>query len=233
MGLVCDGTVRVVICSQDAPLAERLERMLRRWACGECVAIEVVCKAAPAVPADSRTRLLFLDLDSAELPEGAMQEKGKAALIVISRDAGRAIRSYRWHPAAFMKPDFDALRLREAMTACEGHWRQGRVCLDSPYRRRGFRLPLGQIRSVEAAAHYCLFDQKRQTVRLRFSIDELEALLPGPPFVRCHRSFLVHLDAVERMTYTTVTLRSGAALPLGRTYVKTLREALAAWREGE
>ena len=47
------------------------------------------------------------------------------------------------------------------------------------------------------------------------------------------RSFLVHLGAVERMTYTTVTLRSGAALPLGRTYVKTLREALAAWREGE
>ena len=31
-------------------------------------------------------------------------------------------------------------------------------------------------------------------------------LLPSPPFVRCHRSFLVHLDAVDRVVATRLVL---------------------------
>ena len=42
---------------------------------------------------------------------------------------------------------------------------------------RSFRLPLGRVRYVEAAAHYCLFNQGRQSVRIRFATNELEALL--------------------------------------------------------
>jgi DNA-binding LytR/AlgR family response regulator len=154
-------------------------------------------------------------------------------MIVISGDAGRVLRSYRWHPAAFLKPDFDQGTFADALRECEKHWRRGRLCLESPARRRPFRLPLGPVRYVEAAAHYCVFDQGRRSVRLRYSIDELEKLLPLPPFVRCHRSYLVRLDAVEHMSYTAAALRGGENLPLGRKYVGTLRARLEAWREGE
>ena len=153
-------------------------------------------------------------------------------MIVISGDAGRAIQSYRWHPAAFLKPDFDLQRLTEALREGEKYWRCGRLCLESPYRRRAFRLPLGTVRYVEAEAHYCIFNQGRRSVRFRFSIDELAALLPQPPFLRCHRSFLVRLDAVEGMSYTAVKLRGGGSLPLGRKYVNSLRTGLRAWQEG-
>ena len=232
MGLVCDEAVRAVICTLSDPLAERLRGMLLRWACSECVSLSVERTEQFPLPEARSAQLLILDMDSAELPEQGRPEKEKAGLIVISRDAGRAIQSYRWHPAAFLKPDFDAQRLSEALSACEKYWRRGRICLESPYRRRDFRLTLGRVRYVEAAAHYCLFNQGRQSVRIRFAAGELEALLPKPPFVRCHRSYLVHLGAVESMTYTTLTLKNGAVLPLGRSYVKPLREALQAWLEG-
>ena len=170
-------------------------------------------------------------MDSVELSEQGRLEKG--GLIVISRDAGRAIHSYRWHPSAFLKPDFDERRLIDALNACERYWQRGRVCLESPYRRRAFRLPLGRVRYVEASAHYCLFNQGRRSVRFRYAVNEMEALLPKPPFVRCHRCYLVHLDAVKKMTYTMLTLRDGVSLPLGRTYIDSVREALSLWREGE
>ena len=228
MGLVCDGTVHAMVCTMSEPLAERLRRMLLYWASGECVCLTVE-RAEELPPAENRgAQLLFLDIDSVELPEPGQAGKQKSGLIVISRDAGRAIRSYRWHPAALLKPDFDTKRLADALGACEKHWRRGRICLESPYRRRGFRLPLGSIRFVEASAHYSVFDQGRQSVRIRYAINELEALLPNPPFARCHRSYLVHLDAVEDLSYTTLTLKDGTGLPLGRTYIKPLRAALQA-----
>ena len=231
MGLICDGAVRVVICTTSDPLAERLQCLLLRWATGECVSLKVERTDHLQLSEIGNAQLMLLDLDSVDLPEQGRLEK-KTGLIVISRDAGRAIRSYRWHPAALLKPDFDARRLEEALGACEKYWRIGRICLESPYRRRSFRLPLGSVRFVEAAAHYAVFDQGRQSVRIRYAINELEELLPNPPFVRCHRSYLVHLDAVDGMTYTTLTLKDGTSLPLGRTYIRPLREALQT-RRGE
>lgn len=230
MGLICDGAVHALLCTTSDPLAERLWDMLLHWAAGECVSLTVERTECFPLPENGNAQLLFLDLDSVELPEKGRLEKQKTGLIVISRDAGQAIRSYRWHPTALLKPDFDTRRLFEALVACEKYWRNGRVCLESPYRRRGFRLPLGSIRFVEAAAHYSIFNQGRQSVRIRYAINELEAQLPNPPFARCHRGYLVHLDAVAGMTYTTLTLKDGTSLPLGRTYIRPLREALKARR---
>ncbi len=233
MGLVCDAAVSTVICTRSDALAERLRSMLLRWAERECVELSVRRTDRLLLPESRETELLILDMDSVELPEQGGLKKEKTGLIVISRDAGRAIHSYRWHPAAFLKPGFDGPRLAQALAACEKQWQRGRICLESPYRRRTFRLPLGRVRFVEAAAHYCLFEQGKQSVRMRYAASELEELLPGPPFVRCHRSYLVHLDAVESMSYTALTLKDGSMLPLGRTYVGAVRRALLAWREGE
>jgi DNA-binding LytR/AlgR family response regulator len=232
VGLVSGNTVRASVCTASEALAARLRDMLLRWAAAECVLLEVDTAKSPAGKKSQGAELLFLDMDSVELPE-----RGRAApdkgLIVISRDAGRAIRSYRWHPAAFLKPEFDMHRLSEAMSACEKHWQSGRICLESPYRRRAFTLPLGRIRYVEASSHYCLFNQGRQFVRFRYSVNEAEELLPKPPFARCHRSYLVHLDAVADISYSKLTLRDGVILPMGRTYIDSVREALRLWREGE
>jgi len=210
-----------------------MRSLLLRWAGGECVALSVERENHFPPRKHIGAHLLILDMDSVELPEQTQPEKGRAGLIVLSKDAGRAISSYRWHPAAFLKPDFDLHRLADALAACETFLACGRICLPSPYRRRTFRLPLGRIRYVEAAAHDCLFNQGKKSVRFRFSINELETLLPRPPFARCHRSFLVHLGAVEGLTYTTVTLRGGATLPLGRTYIRPMRVSLQACRGGE
>ena len=233
MGLECEYTVGAVLCTASDALAARLRAMLLRWANVECVRLTV--ETVKSLPEKERTGadLLFLDMDSVDLPERGRMELAKGGLIVISQDAGRAIHSYRWHPAAFLKPDFDKRRLAEALSACEKQWQLGRVCLESPYRRRSFLLPLGRVRYVEASAHYSLFSQGKQFVRLRYATSELEELLPQPPFVRCHRSYLVHLDSVAEMSYTTLTLRDGATLPLGRTYIDSMREALRLWQEGE
>lgn len=233
MSLAYDSAVLAQVCTASDELAKRLLRMLRRWALSECVTLSAERTEGVPFREDGGAQLLILDMDSVELPEIMPPRPADTGLIVISGDAGRVIRSYRWHPTAFLKPDFDQQKLADALTSCERFWQHGRLGLESPYRRRSFRLPLGRIRYVEAAAHYCLFNQGKTSLRLRFSVDEMEKLLPDPPFVRCHRSYLVHLGAVTGMTYTAVTLRGDVTIPLGRTYVRSLRAALQSWQRGE
>ena len=233
LSVAYDSEVRVRVCTASDEMAERLLSMLRRWANAECVVLSAKRTETVSFGEDGGIQLFILDMDSAEIPEKMPPRPADAGLIVISGDAGRTIRSYRWHPSAFLKPDFDAGKLHNAMAACERYLRCGQLGLESPYIRRSFRLPLGRIRYIEAAAHYCLFNQGRTVIRLRYSIDDIEQQLPGPPFIRCHRSYIVNLGAVTGMTYTTVSLRGDVSLPLGRTYVRSLRNALETWKRGE
>lgn len=62
----------------------------------------------------------------------------------------------------------------------------------------------------------------------------LERLLPLLPasFVRCHRSWIVHLDAVRavhsaRGSRNWPTLHDGVEVPVGRMWLETLRKRLA------
>ena len=233
MSIAFDNAINVRVCTVSEEMAARLIGMLRRWACVECVVLSAERTDVASFGENDGVQLLILDLDSVEPTDQMLTRHADTGLILISGDAGRVIRSYRWHPSAFLKPDFDQNRLADAMNACERYLQCGRLGLESPLKRRSFRLPLGRIRYVEAAKHYCLFNQGKTSIRLRFSIDEMEQLLPHPPFVRCHRSYLVHIGCVTGMTYTAVTLRGGSSIPLGRTYIASVRNAFEAWQRGE
>ncbi len=233
MGVVCDGIVRVKICTLSESLAEQLKKHLTYWAAGECAALQAEVSDCFDFSEQDPISLLFADLDSVELPESFRPETQNIGLIILSEDAGRAIRSYRWHPTAMLKPDFDRQRLKEAMKSCERFWRRGRVYLEAQYQRQNFRLPLGSICYVEAFAHYSMFHQASQTFLIRYGISELAFLMPNPPFFRCHRSYLVHLDSISGMTYTELFLKDSTSLPVGRTYIAPLREALEEWQRRE
>ena len=233
VSITYDNAICVRVCTASEEMAARLFEMLRRWACAECVVLSAERTDVVSFGDPGSVQLLILDMDSMEPTEKMPTRHADTGLILISGDAGRAIRSYRWHPSAFLKPDFDRNRLADAMNACERYLQRGRLGLESPQKRRSFRLPLGRVRYVEAARHYCLFNQGKTSIRLRYSVDELEQMLPGPPFVRCHRSYLVHLGYVTGLTYTAVMLRGGVSIPLGRTYISSVRKALEAWQRGE
>jgi DNA-binding LytR/AlgR family response regulator len=68
---------------------------------------------------------------------------------------------------------------------------------------------------IEAFAHNVRITAKAGVWETRAKISELEEML-GDGFVRCHRSYLVGLRHVNRITKTDVVLENGVALPLSR-----------------
>ena len=86
------------------------------------------------------------------------------------------------------------------------------------------RLPLYEIRYLEVMKNYVTlhaveeYSVKRSLSELTKELDE--------SFYRIHRSYIVNLRFVKRITRTEVTLKDGAALPLSRKLYDGLNQAL-------
>ena len=57
------------------------------------------------------------------------------------------------------------------------------------------------------------------------SLSKGESMLPARLFFRCHNSFLVNLSHVGEIERTTLRLRDGTRLPIGRRYYQAFQSA--------
>jgi DNA-binding LytR/AlgR family response regulator len=86
-------------------------------------------------------------------------------------------------------------------------------------------LPADSIRYAESQGHYMIVYAQACPYKCRMTASELEALL-GYGFVRCHRSVVVGLRHVARVTRTAVYLNDGTELPLGKGLYDPVNRAL-------
>jgi two-component system, LytTR family, response regulator LytT len=74
---------------------------------------------------------------------------------------------------------------------------------------------------------------ERETLPLRFSLQDLETRFPQGPFARVHKSFLVNLEHVRQVepffsgSYRLLLSDESSRVPLSRQYAKVLRKRLA------
>ena len=94
------------------------------------------------------------------------------------------------------------------------------------------RLPISQVQYVEAFSHTVAIITGTDTIQVKMPISEVEKLL-GEEFIRCHRSYLVGLKHIARLSKTEVILDSGKALPLSRGAAATVHKAFISYYTGE
>ena len=94
------------------------------------------------------------------------------------------------------------------------------------------RLPVSQVQYVEAFSHTVAIITGTDTIQVKMPISEVEKLL-GDGFIRCHRSYLVGLKHMARLSKTEVILDSGKTLPLSRSAAPLVHKAFVSYYTGE
>ena len=94
------------------------------------------------------------------------------------------------------------------------------------------RLPIGTVQYVEAFAHTVSVVTSTETIQVKMSISEMEKML-GEYFVRCHRSYLVGLKYISRISKTEVILDNGKILPLSRNAAPFVHKAFISYYTGD
>ena len=94
------------------------------------------------------------------------------------------------------------------------------------------RLPVGQVQYVEVFSHTVAIVTKTDTIQVKMPISEIEKLL-GDGFIRCHRSYLIGVKHIARLSKTEVILDSGKTLPLSRSAAAMVHKAFIFYYTGE
>lgn len=94
------------------------------------------------------------------------------------------------------------------------------------------RVPISQIQYVEAFAHSVSITMDGDVLQVKLPISEVEKMLDSS-VIRCHRSYLVGLKYIARLSRTEVILDSGQHLPLSRSAAPLVHKAFIAYYTGE
>lgn len=92
-----------------------------------------------------------------------------------------------------------------------------------------YRLYQKDILYAESFLHYIAIHTKTAVYKVKESISAFEERL-GEGFFRIHRSYVVSLDAVVRITRAEAELSDGTKLPVSRTRCDALNRAFIAYR---
>lgn len=95
-----------------------------------------------------------------------------------------------------------------------------------------FRLPVNHVQYVEAFSHTVTVATQTESHQVKMPISEVEKLL-GEGFVRCHRSYLVGLKHIARLSKSEVILDNGKTLPLSRGAAGQVHAAFISYYTGE
>ena len=86
------------------------------------------------------------------------------------------------------------------------------------------RIAVQEIIYAESFAHNVRVTTQSENFMVRMSISRLEEML-GEEYVRCHRSYLVGVKYIARLSKTEVVLDSGKTLPMSRNAVAVVQRA--------
>lgn len=94
------------------------------------------------------------------------------------------------------------------------------------------RVAVSDILYIEAFAHSCRVNMLEESLEIRQGISELEKML-GEGFIRTHRSYLVGIAYIKRISKSEVTLDNGEKVPLSRGNYQAVNQSFIKYYMGE
>ncbi len=90
------------------------------------------------------------------------------------------------------------------------------------------RIPISEIRYIEAQGHYIVINTTKKTYKTKMSLSEVERSLNNA-FFRCQRSFIVGIRYVKKVTKTSIILDDMTQIPLSRGLYDTVNQAIISY----
>ena len=237
--------LQVAICDDDRAALERYAAQLERLAVQEQLGIRLT--TFPSGEAllfaledlDWRLDILYLDvqmpgLDGIETARRLRAAGCEAQILFLTNSREEVFESFDVRPLQYLlKGQLSLEKFRtsfaRAVQLCGRQPQALFVCERGAERRA---IPFREITYFEVAKRIVTVHYAGGVFSFYSSMGDLEKRLPPGAFVRVHRAFLVSVSKIRRLDQDSLGLTTGESLPLGRTYVKQVREQLSSYLSG-
>lgn len=224
----------IAICDDDDADRKQIEEMAGEVCRLDKIRAEIFCyETARALLEDLQNGreydLLLLDVmmpiqDGMELARCLRNEEIEASIVFISSNREMALQGYEVEAARYLAKPLDPGRMREAIRFCYGKFRNNSEILlpaDGSMRR----IMPKDIYYIEIKGRKSRIRQEKEEWDTSLSLRELEGMLLGQGFVRCHQSFLVNCRHVKNFRTSTMELTDGQSIPVSKHRIKEVRQA--------
>lgn len=216
---------RVAVCDDEQSQVEYLNSVLSKWSnlCGHTCEVHRFPSAEAflfAYEEDKAYDILLLDvkmkeMSGIELARRIRQEGCRAEIIFLTSYFEFAGEGYEVDALHYLIKPVSEGKLLEVLGKAAERLRQEPPFIVILCEGETVKLYEADILYVESFQHYISIHTKEREYRLKENLSDFADRL-GAGFFRTHRSYLVSLKYVIRISRTWITLEGGVELPLAR-----------------
>lgn len=137
------------------------------------------------------------------------------ALIYITASDDYARQAYSLRACAYVSKPIHEEEMDIAFAQCREIFLKSARFIEVLSERQTIRIPLVNILYVEVFNRDAVFHLTAGIVKTSLPLDEAERKL-GSPFLRCHRSYLINMNFVDRLCEQDILMKNGDSIPMRR-----------------
>lgn len=231
--------LRMAVCDDLEEDRVQLARMVRSYAQRRGLSMELRLFASGNELLDAARRpdfchVLFLDIFMPGLSglDAARQLRAAgcmASIVFATTSQDYGVMSFDVQAADYLVKPFRQEEVDRALDWCLEHMPEPLRSLSVYAEREPQEFPLASVLYIEVLGHQSHIHTLRQTVVVRKSLDDVERAVDSPDFFRCHRSFLVNLNHVERIESSDFLMSDGARIPISSPNLPRARDTFLDW----
>lgn len=150
------------------------------------------------------------------LPKGCATGGDEVRILFITGAAEYALEGYQVNPIHYLLKPVNQRDLERNHRSKTLLFRQG---------TKWVALAVEDILYIESLNRNVVVHTDKAQHTFSMTLTEVEAMVPGGGFAKCHNSFLVNFRRVEEIGRTSLRLRSGEELPMGRRFYRDFQTA--------
>lgn len=233
---------RIAIVDDSNIDAEYVQGILNNWA--ELRQTKIQTEVFPSAESflfryaeDKAWDILLLDIemgtmDGVSLAKKIRQENDAVQIVFITGFADYISEGYEVSALHYLMKPVKQDKLFAVLDRAVAAMQKTERVILLPVGGEMLRLPVGQVQYVEAFSHTVAIVTGTDTIQVKMPISEIEKML-GDGFIRSHRSYLVGLKHIARLSKTEVVLDNGKSLPLSRSAAASVHKAFISYYTGD
>lgn len=229
--------MRIAICDDEEMYRVRLKSVLDKILVNADYEIETFADGNRLEEAYSEAPydLVFLDIempavDGITLARSLRARSEKVFIVFLTGHVEYALEGYEVNALRYLTKPVDTDKLKEVIRYVQDKQGSGRQII---VKEDGEQLliDIADVMYMESMNQNVRIVTTKGEHVIRYNIGDFEQQLAGDGFFRIHRGYLVALAKVKKLAKSDVIMEDGTALPVSRSNIKPLKDALYAYVE--
>ncbi len=232
---------RIAVTDDNPTDTEYITSLVEHWAKNQNIPVQL--ESFPSAEAflftyteDKAWDILLLDIEmgninGVELAKIIRQDNNSVQLVFITGFPDFIAEGYEVSALHYLMKPVIAEKLHQVLDRAVKNLNKTEAVILLQSEGEQVRLPMSSILWLESEGHFVRFHTADALHQTRMSIGAAEKEL-DERFIRCHRTCIVNLTAISRITKTDVILDDGTLLPLARNAYQSVTQAFIQYHKG-